>query len=67
MKKLVGTISLRNRTVEVMQVEGMMGYGFDAVNESSLPLAVELAVLHAQKGQPFIDNILRRGVRLNGR
>lgn len=45
--------------VEVVKEEGMVGYRFDAVDEESLPLAAELAVLQTQRGIPYIDGIIR--------
>jgi len=60
-RELVGTISHGGQSVEVSRVEGMTGYSFDAVGESSLPLAAELAVSHTQKGKSYIDKILTQG------
>ena len=49
MERIVNTIGQGNQSVEVVEVEGMTGYRFDAVGRDSLPLAVELAVLQTQE------------------
>lgn len=49
MEKLVTTINHDNQSVEVVKIDGLIGYRFDAVDKESLPLAVELALLQTQK------------------
>ena len=56
--KLVGTIKNKGQEVDVVCVEGLSEYSFEAVGEVSLPLAVELAVVQTQKGRGFIDRLM---------
>jgi len=48
-KRLIRTIKANNQVVDVMQVENLTGFSFDAVGKESLPLAVELAVRQAKE------------------
>ncbi len=49
MKQLIALASSKGQKVQVVTVEGLTGYEFDAVGPESLPLAVELALLQTQR------------------
>ena len=53
-----GTIQKGSQKVNVVKVENLSGYRFDAIGRESLDLAVELAVRQTQKGQREIDLLL---------
>lgn len=59
MKRHIATITEGNRSVQVMSVEGLIGYEFDAVGVESLDLAVELALLQTRKGIGMIDRMMQ--------
>lgn len=63
MKQYIATITKGNQSVQVMKVDGMIGYEFDAVGKGSLPLAVELAVLQTQKGVSEIDEMVQKHLK----
>ncbi len=68
MKQLIAVVSSKGQKVQVVTVDGLIGYEFDAVGPKSLPLAVELAVLQTQKPWEIKDlvNTAISKVRLKG-
>ncbi len=56
---LIASIQKGGMEVRVVEVPNLTGYRFDAVDESSLPLAVECALLQTRKGSGEINRLMR--------
>jgi len=61
--KTILTFSKNNQSVQIVEVENMIGYVFNAVGKESLPLAVELAILQTQRPGEFWE--ILRGIPNN--
>ena len=55
---VITTVKRGGMEVEVARVQGLIGYRFNAVGVESMPLAVDLALVQAQKGVYMIDRML---------
>ena len=63
MENVIGTVKASNQTANIVKVDRLVGYRFDAVGKESLPLAVDLAIKQAREMSGDKEGFLKQWSR----